>query len=226
LHGFIYPTIMIEKLRLTATTKKYLFDVASFDWILFTSVNGVKFFLEALRDNKINLSVLDNVHIAAVGERTAEVLKKHHLFVHFIPSQFTTEILAKELKAVKGKKILLPRADIATSLLIKSLEKKGAIVVNMSIYQTKLISQTNRNFENLVKDKKIACITFTSPSTVKGFIKNIEKTNISASIFSLPVLAIGPVTTKSLQQNGFRTIYTADTFTEEGMLTKLQEIIL
>lgn len=223
---YSYPTITVSKLKISQTTKKYLHNLTDFDWILFTSANGVRFFIKALTEEKIDLSILKQIKIGAVGTKTAETLKKQELPVHFIPSEFTTKNLANELKNVKGKKILLPRADIATPILIKSFEKKGAQVVNIPIYQTKFISLLDKTFKNLLENKKILCITFTSPSTVKGFMKNMEEMNLNKTILSIPVLAIGLVTTKSLKNFSFQKIYTADTFTEEGMLEKLNEVIL
>jgi len=226
LHASLYPMIGISKLKISQSTKQYLLDLASFDWILFTSINGIRFFIKALKEAKVDLSVLKKIKIAAIGTKTAEIVKKNHLSVHFIAAEFTTENLASELKNVKGKKILLPRADIATPVLIQNLEKRGAQVVNIPVYQTKFISSLDKTFENLLERKKILCITFTSPSTVTGFMKNIEAMEVSKDIFSIPVLAIGPVTTKSIRKFGFQKIYTADTFTEEGMLEKIKEVIL
>src|ERR1700722_4136475 len=125
LHAYSYPTITISGLKISQATRKYFQDLASFDWILFTSANGVRIFIKMLKDEKINLSVLKKVKIAAVGTKTAETLKKNDLTVHFIPAEFTTENLANEFKNIKGKKILFPRADISTPLLVKALEKKG-----------------------------------------------------------------------------------------------------
>jgi hydroxymethylbilane synthase len=226
LHAYSYPTIAISELKISQATKQYLLDLASFDWILFTSVNGVRFFMKALKEAKVDLLVLKQVKIAAVGSKTAEILKKQQLTVHVIPAEFTAGNLANELKNVKDKKILLPRVDIATPLLVPSFEKKGAQVVNIPVYQTKFVFSLDKTFKNLSENKKIICITFTSPSTVRGFIKNIETMKLNKAVFSIPVLAIGPVTTKSLKKFGFQKIYTANTFTEEGMLAKLKEVIL
>lgn len=226
LYGISYPTVMISKLPLTDSTKNYLRDISSFDWILFTSKNGVKFFMQAIKNLKIDVKELKILHIGAIGTKTAEMLKKYQLPVHFIPSIFTTEDLVYELQNIKGKKILLPRADIATPLLIKFLKEKGAHIINIPIYQTTLLLQPDKSLEQLYKKKEISYLTFTSPSTVKGFVKNIEELKIDTNIFSVPTISIGPVTTRTLKKYGFQNVYTADIFTEDGMLMKLKEILV
>lgn len=222
----IYPTIEIQKNLLTEEAKKHLAHISSFHWIVFTSQNGVRFFVETLRELDIDPAILQKKYIAVVGPKTAEEVKKHQLPVHFIPSKFTTEHLANELQNIQGKKILLPRANIATPKLTEQLEKRGAHVTNIPIYNTKLTEIHNKEFEKLLETNQILCITFTSSSTVKGFLKNIEDMHMDTVIFSLPVVSIGPVTTKFLKQSGFQNVYMADTFTIEGMFTKLKENIL
>lgn len=221
-----FPSIAIHKSILTKKIQKELNNISSFDWILFTSRNGVRFFMQALEELGIDTSLLQKKYIAAVGPKTAEEVKKYQLPVHFIPSEFTTEDLSKGLQEVKDKRILLPRADIATSTLTKQLEKKGALVTNIAIYNTEFTRCESNGFEDLLDNKQIACITFTSPSTITGFLKNCETIKNKSAIFSLPVLAIGPVTGNALKHHGFQKIYTADTFTVEGMVSKLKESIL
>src|SRR5258708_3780488 len=181
--------------------------------------------MEELAELGVDTAILRTKQIAAVGPKTAEEVKKYQLPVHFIPSEFTTRNLANELKKVEGKKILLPRSNIASASLIKQLQKRGAIVMNVPIYNTGFVIKPNKTFEALLESKKILCITFTSPSTVEGFLKNIGA-KVREKVLSLPVVSIGPVTTKALKHHGFQTIYTADIFTIDGMFNKLKENIL
>src|SRR5258708_308685 len=185
LQVFLYPSIAIQRKPLTEETKKYLEDIVSFDWILFTSRNGVRFFMEELAELGVDTAILRTKQIAAVGPKTAEEVKKYQLPVHFIPSEFTTRNLANELQKVEGKKILLPRSNIASASLIKQLQKRGAIVMNVPIYNTGFVIKPNKTFEALLESKKILCITFTSPSTVEGFLKNIGA-KVREKVLSLP----------------------------------------
>lgn len=223
---YFYPSITFVKSELTKKLYKILSDIDSFDWIVFTSQNGVQFFIEALEESGISLEKIRNKKIAVVGKKTASVVKKYKLPVDFIPSSFTTDALANEIKNIKEKKVLLARANLATPLLTKHLEEKGAKVTDVHIYKTSYIENDNPEFEELLKTDQIYCLTFTSPSTVKGFLNNIKNSHNKKAVFSIPVLSIGPATTNELEKHGFQTILTADPHTINGMLAKLKENIL
>lgn len=223
---YFFPSIAVAKTSLSKQSKKVLIQLDFFDWIVFTSQNGVRFFLTDLAELGIPISKLKRKKLAAVGEKTAKAIKKYGLSVNFVPSKFTTERLSEELPKVEGKKILMARANLATPLLSKRLKERGAQVTDMPIYETTYIENDNPEFELLVADKKIYCLTFTSPSTVKGFFNNIKNSPQKNVILELPVLSIGPVTTKALKELGFTRITTADTYTINGMIAKLQEGIL
>lgn len=222
---FLFPTIETRKNKLSSEAEKHLKNISQFDWIIFTSVNGVDYFMEVIQSLDIEHKILKKMYLGAVGPKTAQALKKYNLPIHFIPSQFTTKSLAKELPNIKDKKILLLRAEIANPTLGKILRKRNATVVNIPLYKTIFIKNPKINFKKLLTAKKIACITFTSPSTVKGFLKNIE-IGLLSDVFSLPVVSIGPVTTNALKKAGFKRIYTSSISTIEGMITKMKESIL
>jgi hydroxymethylbilane synthase len=219
----LYPTIEITKNILSPAAQKEINDLENVDWILFTSRNGIRFFMQALNELGIDPKVLQTKSIGAVGPKTAEEAKKYGLQIHFIPSEFTGEDLAKELVGLNGKKLLLPRATISTPAIVKQLEKKGAHVVGLPIYKTTLVEKPNKQFLKLIKENKIKYLTFTSPSTIEGLLKNADIT-LHNAILSLPVISIGPVTTAAAKHYGFTNVYTADIHTTEGMLTKVQEI--
>ena len=224
LQVFLYPTIQIKKAMLTEIEKEELKNLDSFDWILFTSKNGVRYLLDTLDELGINPSLLTHKKIGVVGPRTAEELKDNDLTVDFMPSQFTTEVLAKEFPKAKAQNILLPRADIASETLTKLLIKHGAKVTNIPIYKTEYLVKPNQGFEKLLNRHKIAYITFTSPSTIHGFFNSLNKKS-NPSVLSVPVLALGPVTEKAAKKEGFTSVLVADTFTTEGMIKKLKEIV-
>lgn len=225
LHTLYCPSIAFTKNLSSEQVKKYLSDIPSYDWILFSSSNGVKFFIDSLQEVGGNISLLKNIKIAAVGQKTAATAKTYDLSVSFIPSIFTAEDLAKELPHIQGKNILLPRSTIGNPELKTQLEVKGATVTDMPVYKTEHLKKEMTQLRKLLQKNQILCLTFTSPSTIEGFLKNTNKTILSA-VLSLPVVSIGPITTKAAKKYGFSTIYTADTHTIEGMLMKLKEIVL
>lgn len=221
---FIYPTINFRKKNLSDVQKAELRDLAKVDWLLFTSQNGVGFLAEILNDLDVDLSVLKLKKIGAVGEKTAQAVRKLGMRVGFVPQDFTSEDLANGLPEVKNKKILLARSTIANPTLKKILELRGAEVIDLPVYKTELVKRKNSEFINFLKNNQVVCLVFTSPSTVKGLLKNLDL-NLRFQVFSLPALAIGPTTTNFLSQSGFKKVYTAKVFNSEGVLEKLREII-
>jgi len=223
---YFFPSISIAKSNLTKKEKKYFPELDSFDWIVFTSQNGVRLFFATLTQLHIPIDKIQNIKIAAVGKKTAEAVQKSNLPVSFIPTRYTTDALADELSPVMGKKIFMARANLATPVLTKKLQERGATVINIPIYKTSYIENDTSELAMLIKNNNIFCITFTSPSSVNGFFKSIKKSSIRKFILSIPVLSIGPVTTNTLKKCGFTSIYTADTFTFEGMIRKLEKMVL
>ncbi|MGH7204128.1 MAG: uroporphyrinogen-III synthase [Candidatus Levyibacteriota bacterium] len=218
------PTIRQIKNLSPDELEKYFSLLSSYDWLIFTSSNGVRFFVAALNELRVDLKQFPQLKIAAVGEKTAETAKRQGLQVDFIPPKFTTNDLAQKMPPVNGKKILMPRSAIGTPDLEAHLEKKGAIVTDMPIYTT--ITQKNdmEGFWKLFASGQILSLTFTSPSTVAGFVENVD-TKLQ-KIRLLPVCSIGPATTKALYEYGFTNIHTADTHTTDGMVRKIRESIL
>ncbi|HSW97891.1 MAG TPA: hydroxymethylbilane synthase [Candidatus Saccharimonadales bacterium] len=226
LQSHVYSSISITKNTLSPKSKKIFTDIATFDWLLFTSQNGIQFFVQTLKELAIPLTMVKNCKIATVGTKTAEAVKKFGLQVDFVPSNYSTDNLADELEDIKNKKILMARANIATPGLVKKLRDKGAQVIDIPIYKTTLNKNHNPEFENLLTNQQIYCITFTSPSTVKGFMRNVKNAKLHNAVLSIPALSIGPVTTKELQRSGFENIITAEEYTISGMIAKLKESIL
>jgi uroporphyrinogen-III synthase len=185
----------------------------------------VHFFMQTLDTLHIDKAILSTKKIGVVGPVTAKAIEAYGLQAHFIPTKFTTQKLAKELQDVKDKKVLLPRAALATPLLVELLQKKGAIVTMIPLYNTILSKSPNKKFIQLVEQNGIAYLTFTSPSTIAGFL-NGQSESIRKKVLDLPVIAIGPVTAKAAKENGFKDIITANPHTVEGLIAKIKENIL
>ena len=219
------PSIAFKNNLSSVAFSRYIAGIHTYDWVLFTSGNGVAFFMDGLRKAKKNISILQAIRIAAVGEKTAGAIKKYGLDVSFIPSAFATEHVAKEFPEIAGKRILLPRSSIGNPQLNMLLEEKGAIVTDMPLYKTIHQKFDVSKFKKLLQTKQILCITFTSPSTIDGFLKNMTP-SLKSSVLSIPVISIGQVTSDAAKKSEFRIIHTARIHTREGMITKIIESIL
>jgi len=220
----LLPTVKQTKNLSSAELEEYFSLLSSYDWLIFTSSNGVRFFVETARELEVDMKQFSQLKIATVGEKTAETARRNDLRIDFIPQEFTSNDLSQKMPPVNGKKILLPRSAIGKPDLAIHLEEKGAIVTEMPIYTTVIQKIPMEEFWKLVQTNQILCLTFTSPSTVEGFIENCEEK--TEQLFSLPVCSIGPTTTEAVQKYGFTKIYTADVHTTDGMITKIKESIL
>lgn len=193
-----------------------------FDWVVFTSANGVKMLFRRLKQmNPKLLSKLKKVgpKFACVGPATRQALKVMGFRSSLQPKEFLTEKLGMELaNTVGGKKILLARAEVANEQLPKILRASGADVTEAPTYRTGIRSI---NLDPAVLDE-ITDVTLTSPSTVKGLLKSVSaKAIISRGV---RVHCIGPVTAKSAKANGLKVDTVAKINTIDGLVrTIVQE---
>lgn len=218
-----YPCIVTKSNLSTKKLRTYIDMIEQYDFIIFTSSNGVKFFMKEIR--KTDRKILQTISIVTIGAETAKTAERYGLSISYMPAVFTSSELVKVLGEIHSLHILLPRSQIARRELKLRLERKGAFVTDMPVYKTELISKPNKKFMTLLKREALACITFTSPSTVDGLLKSICG-YMHKEVFLLPVISIGPVTTAKLREYGFSTIYTADTYTVDGMIDKIKQNIL
>jgi uroporphyrinogen-III synthase len=224
-HVLVYSSINVSSFPLSDDMKIHLHSLQNYDWIIFTSKNGVHYFMQELLTLGIDKEILQSLHIGAVGPKTNEELNKYDLQAHFVPSEFTTDDLAKEITDIKGKKILLPRSNIESPLLTKMLKEKNALVTEIPIYKTEYLAGENNEFKELLEKNQVSLLTFTSPSTVEGFLRSIPNKD-QLKVLSLPILSIGPVTTEAANRHGFINSTTADIYTVDGMMKKIQEIFI
>ncbi len=209
-----FPTISIEPLTDTAELERAAESVNSFDWVVFTSANGVRHFFEKMAGNKIKLNEI-SPRIAAVGPSTASAVEQYGLKVSFIPSAYLTERLASELPKVAGSRILLVRAEGTNARMISILTRRGAIVEEIHPYRV-----TARKLASL--PEAYDAILFTSSSTVSSFAEIIREsqTNVNQDLI---VCCIGPVTAKTAEAQGLRVDVVAKEHSAEGLLKALVE---
>lgn len=199
-----FPTIDITPVTETAIIDQYVHKIKEYDWIIFTSVNGVRFFWERLITFKLDARVFAGVSIVAIGPATAEAIREKGIQPDFVPEEYIAESIADGLieHGVKGKRILLPRAQEAREVLPNKLRKAGATVDIVPVYETRLAIKLQNNILQLLEQGALDCITFASSSTVENFFEHIPITVLKK--YRLPKFAtIGPVTSNTLKKHGF-----------------------
>jgi uroporphyrinogen-III synthase len=187
-----------------------------FAWVVLTSRAGVEALAQALRRRGFAAGDVD-AKIAAIGEGTAEALRAWNLEPALVPRTFTTEALGRALPRGEGT-VLLARADIAPPGLDEAVVAKGWDIVRVDAYRTRGIRSLPSEAREVLRAGGADALTFTSASTVDGFVR-------AAGRLELPnVVCIGPVTARSAREHGLRVAGVASTHTIEGLVARLERV--
>jgi len=219
---FEVPTIKVEYILNDETLTK-LKKLPKYDWLVFTSENGVIAFISALAKLDLDLRFIANQKVAVIGPGTESALKKYFIKPDLKPEKdYTQEGLLSAFSSVelKGKKILLLRAKVARDVLPKGLAELGANVEILPVYETKLPEESKEKLISILR-QGIDVITFTSSSTVENFFKLLEGTEVEPSKVWFAV--IGPITANTLRQYGFEPEIIAKENTIPGLVSAILE---
>jgi len=213
-HGLaIYelPCIVTAAADLTPNIEDTLSHIRDFNWLVFTSAAGVRYFLELMSGLGLPLRALTGAWIAAVGVQTADAIRSLGLPVTFTPSRGTAATLAQELKRVKSRRILFLRTSIGADEPIAILRGRSADVTDLPVYQTRPREDPDPGFYQLVRDRDISRLVFASPSAVQGFGLRLATEPVVLELaHELPVVAIGPTTAAAAEAAGFRQLHVAE----------------
>jgi len=216
-----FPTIKIVPPPNWRELDSAIKNLEEYEWLMFTSANGVAFFFERLLAKKKDIRDLKGVKICCIGPATAQQVQNKGIKVDLVPKEFISEGILKSFsgKNLKGKKILLARAAEARDVLPEGLKKLGAIVDVATAYQTVNSGKKKKELDELFKENQVDVITFTSSSTVNNFIK------IMGSDFKLlkgvKVACIGPVTAAAAKKAGLSVDIHQEEYTMEGLVSAL-----
>jgi len=214
-----FPTIRIAGPEDYAGLDRAVASVSEYSWIVFTSVNGVKYFFDRLFSSGRDSRELKGVKIACIGPATCRRLEKYGIITDFMPSAFTAEKIASGLmdKISPGDKILLPRADIARKDLPELLKKAGAAVDEVPAYRT-LSCGNGKMLQKIIGEKKIDIIAFTSSSAVKNFAAIAGEKILLKIAAGSKIACIGPVTAGTARELGLRVDIEAASYTINGLV--------
>lgn len=193
-----------------------------FDYLLFTSANGVKKFLHRLQTCGHDLRDLKGLQIGAIGPGTAAELGKTGVHADFMPKEYRAEGLIDFFKDIdiRGKAFLIPRAKVARDILPASLEKQGAHVEVVESYETVQPQFAPGELERILAPAPDA-VTFTSSSTVTNFLRLIEDQHLRKVLDSVAIASIGPITSDTIRKQGLHVSVTAKESTIPGLVQAL-----
>ena len=220
-----FPTIEIRPPQDFAPLDNAIRELDSFDWIVFTSANGVYAFLKRLRYNDLDLrAVPRSAKVAAIGPATAERLEEAGLRVDVIPDEYRAEALIEALdtETLAGSRFLIPRAKVAREILPETLREAGAEVIVPPAYETVPVSEGSNELAGLLEAGEIDCVTFTASSTVENFAGTFGE-NTARLLANTSVACIGPITADTARSHGIKVDVEANEYTIPGLVRAVVE---
>ena len=217
-----FPTISIEPPMDYTPMDRAIEQLKQYDWLFFTSVNGVQSFFDRLRHLGKNFQGIKHLKVVAIGPETAGRLEAEGIPVYLVPAKYQSEGILKELDPVeiRGRRILLPRAAKAREILPDTLRQWGASVDVVQAYQTVLPQACQYGSHELFR-KQIDAITFTSSSTVENFFKLLKGEDPSRILQEVVVACIGPITARTAIERGLRVDIVSSEFTISGLVAAI-----
>lgn len=220
-----FPTIDIQSPEGFAAFDEAVAKIESYDWLIFTSVNGVEPFLERLRHAGKDASVLAHLRIAAIGPETAKRLEAAGIHTCLVPQRYQAEGILDAIapETIAGKRVLIPRAAEAREVLPETLRQWGATVDVVVAYRTVLPHTDARPLAALLEQGKVDVITFTSSSTVRNFVRLFNGRNLGEIAAGSAVACIGPITAGTVKALGGRADILAREFTIPELVNAIVE---
>jgi uroporphyrinogen III methyltransferase / synthase len=219
------PTIRILPPTGRHEIAEALLELNSYDWLVFTSPNGVDAFFEFFFKVFEDLRDIGGVRIAAVGPATAAKLRALHLKVDAMPKEFVASKVAATLAeqgSLENLKVLLLRAEVANRDLPKQLEELGAIVDDIACYKTAPETEDRNGAVERLLETGADWITFTSSSTVENFNARVDLKQLLARYPQIKLASIGPETSKAITALGLKPGLEAKDHTTEGLAKALE----
>ena len=219
--AFEYPSIKIAEVEDKTLLDNAINTASSYNWLIFTSVNGVKFFFKRMKELKKDIRSLGNVKICAIGPVTRKSLEDKGLLVDYMPEKFVAEKVIEGLKPLlkEGDKVLLPRADLARPVLVETMIEMGMEVNEVITYRTLPENRNQEELINKLEERMIHLITFTSSSTVTNFVKIFESRERRDELLKgVKIACIGPITAATASENGLEPDMTAEDYTIDGLI--------
>lgn len=189
-----------------------------YDWVVFTSVHGVKYFLNRMSAIGISLDLLKSRKVAAIGSPTARTLIDAGKIPDYVPTEFLSKRIADGMGDLKGRRVLLPRADIASEALPRILREKGAVTDEVVAYRTVLPAELTVERVRSVFEEGVDLVTFTSPSTIRYLSRVLGENELSDMLRHTKVACIGPVTAEAAKELGVAVDLVADTHTIDALV--------
>jgi uroporphyrinogen-III synthase len=218
------PLIKVSKDVNLHTLAEVFQELTQYEWLVFTSANGVKYFFEEFHRVFDDIRAIGMVRIAVVGEATAAAVREQRLRVDLQPKKATAEELAKELtsrETMDSAKVLVVTGNQNRDVLIEKLNEARAIVDQLPVYKTE---ETDLAADPLAGDFRARgadAILFASPSAAQSFFDQAATLKLTAKAKRPLAGSIGPTTTATMKQLGLPVDFEAADANLESMVQSL-----
>jgi uroporphyrinogen III methyltransferase / synthase len=219
-----FPTIRIAPPSDWSGLDQAIRRIEEYNWILFTSPNGVRFFFDRLENSGLDIRILKGIHIGVIGPATAQALTGLHLRPDLIPEKYQAEHLLEALSRIpfSNQKVLIPRAEQAREVLPEGLRQMGADVSVVPTYQTLPVLEGKEPLKEKLGRGEVDCLTFTSSSTVINFLALFPRQEILPLLKNVTVACIGPITAQTARDNGLQVTITTEDYTIPGLVQAIE----
>lgn len=222
----ILPTIAIAPVEDTSALDGALGRLPDYDWVVLTSVNGVRAVAERLRALGRTWDVRGGARVAVIGPATARALAAAAgVAADYMPREYVAEAIAAGLGDLAGRRVLLLRADIARRALAEDLRAAGASVDEVAAYRTVVAPPEGELVRAIFATpaNRPDAVTLTSSSTVQGLARGLEAAGLRPreALAGIALAAIGPITAQTLREHGLEPTVVADEYTIQGLVEAL-----
>lgn len=217
-----------------ALLRLYTQKEPAYNWLIFTSANGVNICCERLRELGYEPSALQNVRVATIGPATAAALARYGIHADIIPDEYIAEGVSAALiedarrrgTSLTGQHVLLARAAEARKVLVTDLQQAGAQVDEVAAYYTHTVAsddERGRAVLRLLQERQLDILTFTSSSTVRNFVAWFQSCTEHSGMEPLhsTIACIGPITARTARELGLHVDIEAQEFTIDGLVNAL-----
>jgi uroporphyrinogen III methyltransferase/synthase len=220
-----FPTIEIVPPESYEALDEALKNIAAYDWVIFTSVNGVAHVSRRMGDLGRDVDALKKLRVAAIGPETARAVESLGVAPEVVPQEYRAEAILEKLRPeeMRGKKVLVPRAAEARDVLIQTLKQWGAAVDAVAAYRTIPAGSDPRWMRALIERGEADMVTFTSSSTVRNFAALFAGADVKQLLSGTSVACIGPITQETAEEMGIRVDVVSKEYTIPGMTQAIVE---
>ncbi len=222
---YVMPVVEIGPPPDPAAVDDVIARLPGFQWLVFTSVNGVEAFLNRLEESGHDLRAVAHVRLAAIGPKTAEALRARNLRPEFVPPDYCSESLATTLvPRVAGQRVLLARADRGRELLHEQLAAV-AIVEQVAVYSQLDCVHADADILRLLHQGKIDFVTLTSANIARSFARLLDEASKQRLGRRTRLVTISPITTAAAREVGIPVAAEAAESTMEGLVEAVLKLV-